>query len=335
MVEGTEAAPAAGTRVSAVITEQTPRGYLSAAIGSAVAAGADEIVVVRAVPSPVLEWAGRFRDIPCVELPTGRKQALGVETATGDVVAFLDDDDLWEPTKVERIRARFAASPDLVYHDHAQTAIDASGRPAAATHPEFAGRSPERFSGMDRDAVWTLFDRIWPGNSSSTSVRRAWALTGTGALRETAWAADAFWLVAALLSDRGMELSPERLTRLRLHGENMSNPREVDAASFRRRHAEASARFAAAYSSLARLAADRRGPTAPLSRFLAQQAETFEFQQRLEVGANARSAAARYLRRGAGRHRAGLWGTALIALASPAAGRTLLYRAGRQRSRLG
>jgi hypothetical protein len=263
------------------------------------------------------------------------KQAVGVARATGEVVAFLDDDDLWEVEKVQRTRQRFAERPTLVYFDHAQTAIDANGAPVRARHAEYAGRRPEEFGKPGSRKPWTLFDRIWPGNGSSTSVRRAWAAEWVPSLREVQWSADVFWFAAALLGEGEIALSAEPLTRLRLHAANTSNTRGVSPEDFRIRHAESSSRFAASYGALARLSAQRRGPGSPIARYFAQNAEAFRFQADLEAGHRPRAAAARMLRRGPGRKRTGLLGVALVALFSPGLGRRLLYRASDRRFRLG
>jgi len=37
----------------------------------------------------------------------------GVQESSGDLIAFLDADDTWEPTKVEKQAARFAQDPDI------------------------------------------------------------------------------------------------------------------------------------------------------------------------------------------------------------------------------
>jgi glycosyltransferase involved in cell wall biosynthesis len=52
----------------------------------------------------------------------------GVEAATGEVLAFLDDDDLWHPRKLELQVARLAAKPDAAVVSCYSALVDAAGR---------------------------------------------------------------------------------------------------------------------------------------------------------------------------------------------------------------
>jgi len=317
--------------VSAVILAHDRRGFLADAVASARAAGADEIVVVRNFSDPISGLEGPIRDLRCDVPETGAKHAVGVSAATGDLVAFLDDDDLWEPSKVARLRAVWPATPGLVYLNHTQRPIDAQGRPGTAHHPELAGREPGRFPSWDRSDFPDLADRIWPGNGSSTVVRRDWALSWLPSLREVGWSADTFWLVAAVLDGRPMAILDEPLTRLRLHDLNMSHARSVTPEEFRARHRQQSERFARAFEGLARLAATRVGPDASIARYLTERAVGFRFFADLESGTHPRRSAAHAIARGGAGRDPGAARTAWVALGSPALARRLLYRSHRRR----
>ena len=45
-----------------------------------------------------------------------RSRNLAISRARGEFVAFLDSDDLWEPTKLERSVERLKSGADLVCH---------------------------------------------------------------------------------------------------------------------------------------------------------------------------------------------------------------------------
>jgi glycosyltransferase involved in cell wall biosynthesis len=321
-------------RVSAVVTAHDRREFLAEAVRSALVSGADEVIVVRNFDGPIEGAEGRYRDLRCDVAETGEKESRGLEAATGDIVAYLDDDDVWEPTKVPRLRERFGADPQLVYFCHAQRAIDREGRWVEATHREISGKDPRRFATSDRDDLRFLVENVWTGNNSSTVLRREWAARWVPTLREAGWACDLFWFVAALLDHRGIELSPEALVRLRMHGQNMSQTRGASPEEFRRRHAESSARFARAYEVLARVARERQGSRSGTVRFLSEGAVAFRFYSDLESGMRARASAGRALRRGPGLADRGVLAAALVAVVSPALARRLLYRSSLRRWRL-
>ncbi|MGA8664513.1 MAG: glycosyltransferase [Thermoplasmata archaeon] len=322
--------------ITAVITAHDRVAFLPFAVRSAVEGGADEVVVVRNFTGPIEGCEGRYLDILCPTPDTAEKQCRGLEAARGDVVALLDDDDVWTPEKVPRVRELFGASPTLHYYDHAQRPIDSQGRPIQASHPELAGTHPERFDGWDGQDFGELVRSIWPGNCSSTSVRRSWAVEWIPAAREAGWSADLFWLVAALLSGRsGMRITAEPLTLLRLHDQNMSHARGATPEEFRARHRVASERFARANGTLARIAAERAGPDAPMTQYLMRATEGFRFFAALEAGERPRRAALRALSRGAGRGDQGVRLAALAAVVSPGLARRLLFRSSLRRWKLG
>lgn len=59
-----------------------------------------------------------FADVQCLRHESNRganaARTTGIRAASGEFVAFLDDDDLWEPRKIERQVAAFRTSPDSV-----------------------------------------------------------------------------------------------------------------------------------------------------------------------------------------------------------------------------
>jgi Glycosyl transferase family 2 len=322
-------------RVAAVVTAHDRREFLPAAVRSALDSGADEVIVVRNFAGPIEGCEGRYRDVPCSTPDTNEKEARGLEASHSDVVGFLDDDDRWTPEKVPQLRTLFGGNPDLVYYCHAHTAIDTSGRPVTARHRELADKHPEEFDRWNGADFGTLVRTIWPGNNSSTVVRRSWAIESLPAFREAGWSADLFWLVTALLSRRPVRIGAEPLTQLRLHGANMSHARSSTAAEFRVRHQTTCERFARSNSTMARLAAARLGPDASMTVYLTEAAEAFRFFSDLEAGRHSRGAAWRALRTHAGRTDRGVVLAATAALASPTLARRLLYRSSLRRWSLG
>ncbi len=322
-------------RVAAVVTSHDRREFLPSAVRSALDGGADEVIVVRNFSGPIEGCEGRYRDVPCATPDTNEKEARGFEVSSADVVGFLDDDDVWAPEKVPRLRQLFGEDPDLVYLCHAHLPIDAAGRPVVASHRELADKRPEEFARWDGTDFEGLVRTIWPGNNSSTVVRRSWGAEWLPAFREAGWSADLFWLVAALLSRRHVQITADPLTLLRLHGANMSHTRGTTPVEFRARHGTTCERFARSNGTLARLSNERLGPTAPMTVYLTEASEAFRFFADLEAGRRPRRAAARALGRQAGGRDRGVFLTALAALLSPDLARRLLFRSSLRRWSLG
>jgi len=315
---------------SAVVTAHDRRTYLAEAVRSAIEAGTDEVIVVRNFSGPIEGCEGRYRDVPCAAAETNEKEARGLETASGDLVGFLDDDDVWDPGKGAQVREVFASGSDRIYYCHSYTPIDEHGAVVTERHPELEARRPDGPVDGTTDDFVRLIGR-WPGNNSSTVVRRAWALGTLELVRAAGWAADLTWLATAALSGRTYHIGPERLTRLRLHLAHMSHSASASPAEFRAQHQLSSERFARSADALARAAVARSGAGSAIARYLEERAVGLHFFADLEAGRRARRAALASLAHGPGWSDRGLTGAALVALGSPALARSLLYRASRRR----
>ena len=77
----------------------------------------------------------RVRYVRSDTLGQPRAKNLGIGLSRGPLVAFLDADDAWEPTKLEKQLAVFAANPDVGVVFSRRALMDESGKPLAG----FAG----------------------------------------------------------------------------------------------------------------------------------------------------------------------------------------------------
>lgn len=53
----------------------------------------------------------------------------GVSQARAEIVAFLDDDDMWEPSKVHKMISAFNGNRELIFYRNAVKYIDENGKP--------------------------------------------------------------------------------------------------------------------------------------------------------------------------------------------------------------
>jgi glycosyltransferase involved in cell wall biosynthesis len=77
-----------------------------------------EIIVVDdgstdATPIILTDYEGKIRYFHQSRLGPGAARNLGVKSAEGEFLAFLDADDLWHPEKLARQIARFETKPEL------------------------------------------------------------------------------------------------------------------------------------------------------------------------------------------------------------------------------
>jgi Glycosyl transferase family 2 len=292
--------------VSAVVVAHDPARaeMLRDAVASAARSGADEIVVVRPYAGPIASWEGRYRDVRSTDPTLAGKQADGVEAATGDVVAFLDDDDLWKPEKVGVVRERFAARPDLIVLNHAYDQIDVDGRPLGPGRPA--------------DGRWTL--------SSNLALRRSWAVQRTAIAREAGWEADETWVFLADVDQpTGVEVVDRSLTLWRYHEANVSRSHRTTAEEFRAAHARLYPRWVRAETAMLRYARGRSLPdSVPAVARRRRRLAQFTFLAALENDSDVRSAA-RALRASSDADPA-LRRLALLAQLSPGVARYALFR---------
>ncbi len=105
--------------VSVVIPTFERRATLPRALDSVICQtrAADEIIVVDdgSTDGTAEMLAGDYADVRCLRQPQRGVSAArnaGIQTARGEWIAFLDSDDAWHPSKLERQLAALAAHPE-------------------------------------------------------------------------------------------------------------------------------------------------------------------------------------------------------------------------------
>lgn len=174
----TASVPAADARprVSVVIGAHLRVQYLKRAVTSAVRQGPDETVVVKFASDPELDAEltrlGARVFVTREPLPGG-KFADGIEQTNGDVISFMDDDDVFLSGKIDRVREVFSDSR-VVFHANRYTAF-------TDVVPEVGRPGPLRlFDTALGDQYWS---GLQPVISACASVRREMIRPWIGDLR--------------------------------------------------------------------------------------------------------------------------------------------------------
>lgn len=164
---------------SVVVTNHDYDRYLAAAVDSALAQVGVPVEVV-VVDDGSTDGSGAVLDryeaaARVARQPNGGQGAAmnaGFALATGEVVAFLDADDLLDPDAMARCAAALAADPGAVRVQFPLRCVDAGGRPLGVTMPADPGRLPR---GDVRAAVLSHPDDL-PWQVTSGNAFRASAL---------------------------------------------------------------------------------------------------------------------------------------------------------------
>ena len=293
--------------VSAVITNHDPSRVemLMKAVRSAIESGADEVLVVRRKFDSLGEFDGHYREIHTDEDSPGGKQADGVLAATCDVVAFLDDDDVWARLKIECVRAIFDTRPKVVLFDHGNLIADSEGHALGIGEPGPDGR-------------YVL--------SSNISVRREWAIGHAPFVRSARYSNDAAWLLAAdLTGEDRIVVTNLPLTFWTYHGNNISRPHHTTLEEFCRSRTAHYQRWVQAEAVMMDYIC-ANGHSRHLELFAQHQRrwQVFLFLSALTADRNARTVALGFRRAYDRRDRMSKLAT--LAILSPSAARRALFR---------
>ena len=225
------------TRVSAIVTAHNEEAFIGAAIDSALSQDVPphEIIVVNdasldgtqaVIDAMMVEHPGVIR---CVTLPHNRgapfSRNAGAALANGEMLAFLDGDDLWFPHKLASQCAILDRHPEVGYTYGSAISLHAGCANATA---ERIGSSsgvyqpPELCVGYLRDAYWNF----WP---SGLLIRRS-TFQSSGGFVEALGAfqhwEDYFYACQLGLTELAY-VTEEPLTYYRVHEDSCSRRAEL------------------------------------------------------------------------------------------------------------
>lgn len=147
----------------------------------------------------------------------GHKMAIGISYAKGDIIVFLEDDDLFEPTKLETIISYFLKDKDLCFLHNSMFSINENGSPITyhKVIPKLIEFTPSSaFLATCRKEDIKPTDIVY---SSCMAIKRELVTSYLDLLKKVKAAPDTFLVLCMINSNcKGIHI-PEKLTKYRLH----------------------------------------------------------------------------------------------------------------------
>jgi glycosyltransferase involved in cell wall biosynthesis len=150
--------------------------------------------------------------------------AQALTACVGDVIALSDQDDLWEPDRLEHLVARSAVPPEVVAVHSDARLVDGEGHPLGTTLFEAIGLSGAERRAVDRGRAFEVLLR--------RNVATGATMVLTRALRDTAlpipegWIHDE-WLAMVASIEGELRREDRALTGYRQHGGNEIGARKI------------------------------------------------------------------------------------------------------------
>jgi glycosyltransferase involved in cell wall biosynthesis len=230
--------------ISVIVTAYNRRRYLPFALRSLEAQTLPrdkfEVIVVKNFDdkdSDDIISRNGWKEVYNDESYQGKFYLAGLEEVSGEVVTFLDDDDVYVPERLEAIYKAFTSYDRLVYFQNSQTIIDENGNvferpsPSLLISKNLVGGSPivvdvDRLRGLAKrynvsvaDLVLLTVRTLADFNSSSIAVRRPVLESHVQLLKRLPRGIDNFVFVNSLKAGGLMYFTDEKLTLYRVHGE--------------------------------------------------------------------------------------------------------------------
>jgi glycosyltransferase involved in cell wall biosynthesis len=205
--------------ISCIIPAYNGEAYLSHALDSILAQTHRplEIIVVDdgstdATPAIATAYGPQVRYVCQANAGPAAARNLGLQEARGELIAFLDQDDVWHPDKLSRQLSRFEARPELeACVAHVSLFWVSAMRP-----------NESRFQGH-------RLSRPLPGYITGTLLARRATFDKVGRFNPALRYGDAAdWFLRAAEKGVVQELLPDVLLHHRVHGSNLATTGGAD-----------------------------------------------------------------------------------------------------------
>ncbi len=152
----------------------------------------------------------------------GAMAADGVRAAQGSLIAFLDDDDLFHPLRLEEVRRAFEEDVELGFFHNAHVVFRDDNQPSfspALPASDLIRIPPGHRRQSDCEFIWTQGAGF---NGSSIAVRRALLQPYLDELSKIRKAVPPYLFYRAWCSPLALAMDARPLTGVRIHAANMT-----------------------------------------------------------------------------------------------------------------
>lgn len=157
----------------------------------------------------------------------GTQLARAIKSTEGDIICFLEDDDLWSRDKLQRVYELFNQNDQLGYYHNSFSIIDSEGRRSQSSYRsndrKKAGVTLE--SVADSRSSFSINRLLNMGayfNISCINVRKQVLMEHIDTIERLNWALDYEFFLTAADSRFDILASDDNLTRFRIHSQNSS-----------------------------------------------------------------------------------------------------------------
>lgn len=220
--------------ISAIVVAYQPRKYFWDAIESVLNQSLDEsLYEIIIVTNFKIEMKNqRHRNVKYIvtdDSSIGYKLSLGVEIAKGEVIAFLEDDDIWEVNKLEILHKIFSNHPEIGFYHNNFSIIDDLGNEIDHQIHLIARRKLIKSESLlinaktaDHSEIRKMLNLAFDFNNSCISVRSKIINKHVDKLRTLVTGTDSFLFYSAFTSDLFLLGDSNLLTKYRVHDTNAS-----------------------------------------------------------------------------------------------------------------
>lgn len=229
-----------GALISVVVTAFNRTDYIDRALQSVRAQTVDLLsveVILVANFNYNLKWPSPFNRFLSIqsEGSIGEYLSDALKNSSGQIIAFLDDDDVWEKTKLAYILQEFRADTTLIYIHNATKYINDLNneiKSSRLSDSKFSKHSSKCIKMSNADIQRCLKRVLSTGgdfNLSSISIHRKIVENALPYLQQISGGTDTFFFWLSLFSEGNLLNTPNVITEYGLHMYNASRASSSEA----------------------------------------------------------------------------------------------------------